>query len=70
MFQEEQAKRRLVEIRQIRENPDLFKPENSRDWKFSQISQELAKPSTARAEEEKILLLVNNTLMGNPPWIA
>jgi len=55
--EEEHARKRLVEIRQMRDNPELFKPENSRDWKFSQVSSELAKPSIARAEEEKILLL-------------
>lgn len=55
--EEDQAKRRLVEIRQMRENPELFKPENSRDWKFTMVFSELVKPSSARAEEEKILIL-------------
>lgn len=59
--EEEQAKKRLVEIKQMRENPELFRPENSRDWKFSQVFSQISKPSTARAEEEKILLLRLNS---------
>jgi len=55
--EEEHARKRLVEIRQMRENPDMFRPENSRDWKFSLVSSDIPPPSAARAEEEKILLL-------------
>merc|ERR1719507_2796158 len=41
----------------MRENPELFRPENTKNYKFSQVSSEVAKPSTAKEEEEKILLL-------------
>jgi len=55
--EEEHARKRLIEIRQMRENPELFAPENSRDWKFSKVSSDIPGPSMARKEEEKILLL-------------
>jgi len=57
MPEEEQIKKRLLEIKQMRENPEMFKPENTRNFKFTQVSSEVAKPSTAKEEEEKILLL-------------
>lgn len=57
MPEEEQIKKRLLEIKQMRDNPEMFKPENTRNFKFSQVSSEVAKPSTAKEEEEKILLL-------------
>ena len=59
MPEEEQIKKRLLEIKQMRDNPEMFKPENTRNFKFSQVSSEVAKPSTAKEEEEKILLLVS-----------
>eukprot|EP00092_Neocalanus_flemingeri_P017423 GFUD01018846.1.p1 GENE.GFUD01018846.1~~GFUD01018846.1.p1 ORF type:complete len:499 (+),score=131.10 GFUD01018846.1:381-1877(+) len=57
MPEEEQIKKRLLEIKQMRDNPEMFKPENTRNFKFTQVSSEVAKPSTAKEEEEKILLL-------------
>jgi len=57
MPEEEQIKKRLLEIKQMRDNPEMFSPENTRNFKFTQVSSEVAKPSTAREEEEKILLL-------------
>jgi len=57
MPEEEQIKKRLLEIKQIRDNPEMFKPENTRNFKFTQVSSEVAKASTAKEEEEKILLL-------------
>ena len=59
MPEEEQIKKRLLEIKQMRDNPEMFKPENTRNFKFSQVSSEVAKPSTAKEEEEKILILVS-----------
>merc|ERR1711892_132554 len=59
MPEEEQIKKRLLEIKQIRDNPEMFKPENTRNFKFTQVSSEVAKASTAKEEEEKILLLVS-----------
>jgi len=55
--EEEMIKKRLLEIQQMRDNPDMFKPENSRNFKFLAVSSEVAKPSIAKEEEEKILLL-------------
>merc|ERR1719499_1863040 len=57
MPEEEQIKKRLLEIKQMRDNPEMFKPENTRNFKFTKVSSEVAKPSTAKEEEEKILLL-------------
>jgi len=57
MPEEEAIKKRLLEIKQMRDNPEMFRPENTRNFKFSQVSSEVAKPSTAKEEEEKILLL-------------
>jgi len=57
MPEEEGIKKRLLEIKQIRDNPEMFRPENTRNFKFSQVSAEVAKPSTAKEEEEKILIL-------------
>jgi len=57
MPEEEQIKKRLLEIKQIRDNPEMFKPENTRNFKFTQVSSGVAKPSIAKEEEEKILLL-------------
>ena len=59
MPEEEGIKKRLLEIKQIRDNPEMFRPENTRNFKFSQVSAEVAKPSTAKEEEEKILILVS-----------
>ena len=53
----------------MRENPELFKPENSRDWKFAKVFSELVKPSSARAEEEKILILVRRDVRPRS-WIT
>jgi len=57
MPEEEGIKKRLLEIKQMRDNPEMFRPENTRNFKFSQVSSEVAKPSTAKEEEEKILIL-------------
>jgi len=57
MPEEEQIKKRLLEIKQMRENPELFTAENTKNFKYSQVSTETAKHSIAKAEEEKILLL-------------
>jgi len=61
MPEEEQIKKRLLEIKQMRDNPEMFNPENSRNFKFTQMSSEVAKPSTAKEEEEKSLLLRLNS---------
>lgn len=61
MPEEEQIKKRLLEIKQMRDNPDWFKIENTKDYKYSQVSTSTAKPSTAKEEEEKILLLRLNS---------
>merc|ERR1711862_1061808 len=61
MPEEEGIKKRLFEIKQMRDNPEMFRPENTRNFKFSQVSAEVAKPSTAKEEEEKILLLRLNS---------
>jgi len=61
MPEEEQIKKRLLEIKQMRDNPDWFKLENTKDYKYSQVSTSTAKPSTAKEEEEKILLLRLNS---------
>merc|ERR1712025_226436 len=55
--EEEMIKKRLIEIKQMRDNPELFKPENTKNFKFVQVSKDVAKSSTAKEEEEKILLL-------------
>jgi len=57
MPEEEQIKKRLLEIKQMRENPEMFRPENTKNYKFTQVATEVGKPSTAKEEEEKILLL-------------
>jgi len=57
MPEEEHIRKRLLEIKQMRENPELFRPENTKNYKFTQVSSEVAKASTAKEEEEKILLL-------------
>lgn len=57
MPEEEQIKKRLLEIKHIRENPDWLNPENTKNFKYSKVSGETAKPSIAKEEEEKILLL-------------
>jgi hypothetical protein len=57
MPEEEQIKRRLIEIKQMRDNPEMFRPENSKNYKFTKVSEEVARPSGAKEEEEKILLL-------------
>jgi len=61
MPEEEQIKKRLLEIKQMRDNPDWFKVENTKNYKYSQVSTETAKSSTAKEEEEKILLLRLNS---------
>jgi hypothetical protein len=44
----------------MREHPELFLAEKTRGWQFVQLTAQLAPPpSPARAEEEKILLLVS-----------
>jgi len=55
--EEERIKRRLLEIKQMKEHPEMFLPENSYYHRFAQVAEEAAKISAARKEEEKILLL-------------
>ena len=58
MPEEEQIKKRLLEIKQMKDNPDWFREENTKNYKYSQVSGVVtAKPSTAKEEEEKILVL-------------
>jgi hypothetical protein len=54
----------------MRENPHLFSAENTRGWQFCQLTAQLAPPPTpARAEEEKILLLVSAIQIRSDPDI-
>ena len=58
MPEEEQIKKRLLEIKQMKDNPDWFREENTKNYKYSQVSGVVtAKPTTAKEEEEKILVL-------------
>ena len=40
IIQEESIKRRLLEVKQMRENPEFFKLENTRGFKFTNISSQ------------------------------